>query len=64
MTWSQVPASEDFSSLDLVTTSWAIDIIVSNLTLRDVQVLVLQLKLISVVDAGLEKQVKLAHWYV
>ena len=58
MTWSQVPAAEDFSSLDLVTTSWAIVIIVSNLTLRDVQVLVLQLKLISVVDAGLEKQVK------
>ena len=58
MTWSQVPAAEDFSSLDLVTTSWAIDIIVSNLTLRDVPVLVLQLKLISVVDAGLEKQVK------
>ena len=58
MTWSQVPAAEDFSSLDLVTTSWAIDIIVSNLTLRDVPVLVLQLKLISVVDAGSEKQVK------
>ena len=57
MTWSQVPAAEDFSSLDLVTTSWAIDIIVSNLTLRDVPVLVLQLKLISVVDAGSEKQV-------
>ena len=58
MTWSQVPAAEDFSSLDLVTTSWAIDIIVSNLTLRDVPVLVLQLKLISVVDAGSEKQFK------
>lgn len=58
MTWSQVPAAEDFSSLDLVTTSWAIDIIVSNLTLRDVPVLVLQLKLNSVVDAGSEKQVK------
>ena len=43
MTWSQVPAAEDFSSLDLVTTSWAVDIIVSNLTLGDVLVLELQL---------------------